>query len=817
MSYIPPDLSSYPRTGGPALGGNTYAGGLPTPSPVLSLSALETPAIRQPGSAPWNPIPRAAGGPVTNRRRLSRVHSTAPPPRAAPVHQFAPPVIHAATQQQRHPTLSVPQPMPRSAAPPRQQRQPQDLRPARGTTRYDPNADSDVTAQQGKRFGTHIDKATGDRINSRTGLRADQNKSKGYGVGANNEEISDGKSRAFDGFLATGRPTSVRPMPASPRTAIPTPAPAPAVRTLDDLSPMDRSLNSMERYRINQIKGGATHAEAKEAAVTSLAADQADAIHRSPRPTESEMKNVAFPSGATTPLHPYDVTGTSKENRSAGLPEQTNRPSVADENGAFDFPKASRFHKPKPGEITPSNAMADAFKRPPQGSLQREQAAQSRAFADSEVNKEMQIEPKKQPAATASGEPTQGYLDPKNLPVPATTKGRRLTQKNLTDWADNRHKERINERVANGSGIQPAPVVAPQAAKPPEPAPVVAKAEDIRRDDISRNLFASDPSAESPPKESASSSTVAWKPAQEFNGAPAPPPAKAATLTARPAVAPNVSFNPGGPVGDTGKAGPTGSALTDEQKAAAAKLGSVPLKDNPYGLTERERDQSHQSTVSDPQIRANNERIARGEGELRQMKADTNNLIGNINKARAEPDQVWDKMPGTALNAANDWLEAKKPYPKVAPPISDQYGGHGAIPLINDEPPAPPPSGLPAPSAPHSVSAPPPPKEKEEKLAKGGPVRGLDSLSAPRYRVGEKGNEAYVPKKGRPELVGVNGEEVRTFPADGTIVPHHKLPKHLQVRGPKSRAASLDDLAAPRAEGGPVMHTRFAGIHKLRY
>jgi hypothetical protein len=91
--------------------------------------------------------------------------------------------------------------------------------------------------------------------------------------------------------------------------------------------------------------------------------------------------------------------------------------------------------------------------------------------------------------------------------------------------------------------------------------------------------------------------------------------------------------------------------------------------------------------------------------------------------------------------------------------------------------------------------------------AKGGPVK-----KPQRYLVGEKGNEMYVPKSGKPELIGVNGPEERTFPTDGKVIPHHKLPAPLKVRKPGRQPVGLSAFAGdePRADGGPVARTAYA-------
>lgn len=64
------------------------------------------------------------------------------------------------------------------------------------------------------------------------------------------------------------------------------------------------------------------------------------------------------------------------------------------------------------------------------------------------------------------------------------------------------------------------------------------------------------------------------------------------------------------------------------------------------------------------------------------------------------------------------------------------------------------------------------------------PGRARGGRVGPRpYLVGEKGPEAYVPHNGGPvQMVGANGPEVLRFPADGMIVPNHKLKQAFNTR-----------------------------------
>lgn len=83
---------------------------------------------------------------------------------------------------------------------------------------------------------------------------------------------------------------------------------------------------------------------------------------------------------------------------------------------------------------------------------------------------------------------------------------------------------------------------------------------------------------------------------------------------------------------------------------------------------------------------------------------------------------------------------------------------------------------------------------------KGGPVKKIPEQL---YLVGEKGPEKYVPKKGIPEMIGVNGPEVRAFPKDGNIIPNH----HLTGKAQEAMEARMGPLKR-RAMGGDVRGTR---------
>ncbi len=68
----------------------------------------------------------------------------------------------------------------------------------------------------------------------------------------------------------------------------------------------------------------------------------------------------------------------------------------------------------------------------------------------------------------------------------------------------------------------------------------------------------------------------------------------------------------------------------------------------------------------------------------------------------------------------------------------------------------------------------------------GGPVNpGQD------YIVGELGPELYVTRGGRTEIIGKHGQEQRTFPMPGKIIPNHELPQRVLVN---SSGVSSNDL-----------------------
>lgn len=70
------------------------------------------------------------------------------------------------------------------------------------------------------------------------------------------------------------------------------------------------------------------------------------------------------------------------------------------------------------------------------------------------------------------------------------------------------------------------------------------------------------------------------------------------------------------------------------------------------------------------------------------------------------------------------------------------------------------------------------------------------------YNVGELGKELYVPDSGTPSLIGVGGQERRSFPGDGTIIPNHLLNAH------------AEDLAARNVDPGPRVSAGTTVVHE---
>ena len=111
---------------------------------------------------------------------------------------------------------------------------------------------------------------------------------------------------------------------------------------------------------------------------------------------------------------------------------------------------------------------------------------------------------------------------------------------------------------------------------------------------------------------------------------------------------------------------------------------------------------------------ANKNTVARGEEETKGIVKNVNSLIQKVNAEKSKPDPVWDKMPGTALNDANDWLESHKP------------SSHGVAPPSDKTPILPLPERSSAgSSALFDGAGNEPDDNKDERMAKGGPVTAL--------------------------------------------------------------------------------------------
>lgn len=65
------------------------------------------------------------------------------------------------------------------------------------------------------------------------------------------------------------------------------------------------------------------------------------------------------------------------------------------------------------------------------------------------------------------------------------------------------------------------------------------------------------------------------------------------------------------------------------------------------------------------------------------------------------------------------------------------------------------------------------------------------------YLVGERGPEIYKSEDGQHQMIGMNGPEIRTFPADGKIIPNKDLKKY------------LPNILEARAAGGGVQGSNY--------
>lgn len=79
----------------------------------------------------------------------------------------------------------------------------------------------------------------------------------------------------------------------------------------------------------------------------------------------------------------------------------------------------------------------------------------------------------------------------------------------------------------------------------------------------------------------------------------------------------------------------------------------------------------------------------------------------------------------------------------------------------------------------------------------GGPV-----WPGAKFTVGELGKEMFIPDSGRPQMVGVGGQEDRTFATSGMIVPNHLL-AHAEAMAAKLRDTDMT-ARVPRQQADPV-------------
>ena len=81
----------------------------------------------------------------------------------------------------------------------------------------------------------------------------------------------------------------------------------------------------------------------------------------------------------------------------------------------------------------------------------------------------------------------------------------------------------------------------------------------------------------------------------------------------------------------------------------------------------------------------------------------------------------------------------------------------------------------------------------------GGPVEARST-----YMVGEIGPEMFVSSTGSTKMIGMNGPELRSFPAGGYVVPNHALVKEgmdpEQMRALSSAVASRTSKASISGE-----------------
>lgn len=82
----------------------------------------------------------------------------------------------------------------------------------------------------------------------------------------------------------------------------------------------------------------------------------------------------------------------------------------------------------------------------------------------------------------------------------------------------------------------------------------------------------------------------------------------------------------------------------------------------------------------------------------------------------------------------------------------------------------------------------------------GGPV-----AAGTRYAVGEIGPELFVPNVGQPSMIGVGGQETRSFPTSGMVIPNHLVDAFTGVESgmrAHAEAVAAQGQARGRVRGG---------------
>lgn len=82
---------------------------------------------------------------------------------------------------------------------------------------------------------------------------------------------------------------------------------------------------------------------------------------------------------------------------------------------------------------------------------------------------------------------------------------------------------------------------------------------------------------------------------------------------------------------------------------------------------------------------------------------------------------------------------------------------------------------------------------------RGGPV-----FAGQRYLVGEAGPEAFVSKGGAVKMIGLHGQEYRTFGSDGVVIPNHALAETVPAGGRRSPYSDGDGSATYAVNIGTI-------------